>query len=56
MCKAEKEKSDFFAQKKNFSGKKKTNLEAFFQKGPLSDQGLIKRTYLAALVSGKARI
>ena len=45
-------KSDFldiFVQKADFSSKKRTNLEAFLIKGPLSDQGLIKRTYLAAL-------
>ena len=39
----------FCAKKADFSGKKRTNLEAFFQKGPLLNQGLIKRTYLAAL-------
>jgi hypothetical protein len=40
---------DFFGQKSDFSGKKRTDLGAFFEKGPLSDQGLIKRTYLPAL-------
>ena len=39
----------FFGKKVDFSGKKKTNLGAYFQKVPISDQGLIKRTYLAAL-------
>ena len=42
----------FFGQKADFSGKKRTNLGAFFGNGPLSDQGLLKRTYLAALQWG----
>ena len=46
-------KSDFLGflgQKADFSGKKRTNLGAFFfLKGHLSDQGLTKRTSLAAL-------
>ena len=37
----------FQAQKADFSGKKRTNLGAYFQKGLISDQGLIK--HLAAL-------
>ena len=41
---------DFLDQKADFSGKKRTNLGSFFQKDPLSDQGLIKQTYLAALL------
>ena len=41
---------DFLGQKADFSSKKRTNLGAFFQKNPLSDQGLIKHTYLAALL------
>ena len=52
LRKLEQVKSDFLVfsgQKADFSGKKRTNLEAFFWRGPLSDQGLIKRTYLAAL-------
>ena len=40
---------DIFGRKENFSGKKRTNSGGFLQKGPLSDQGLIKQTYLAAL-------
>ena len=39
-----------FWPKTDFLGKNRTNLEVFFFKGPLSDQGLIKRTYLAALL------
>ena len=42
---------DLFGQKADFSGKKRTNLGAYFQKGLISDQGLIKWTYLAALHS-----
>ena len=45
---------DFLGQKTDFLGKKRTNLGAFFQKCPLSDQGLIKQTYLAALLSGNS--
>ena len=41
--------SDFFDQKPDFSGKKRTDWAAFFFKSPLLDQGLLKRTYLAAL-------
>ena len=40
---------DYLDQKADFLGKKRTNFGAFFQKGPQSHQGLIKRTYLAAL-------
>ena len=50
MLKEEKSDfSDFLGQKTDFSGKKRTILGAFLQNGPLSDQGLIKRAYLAAL-------
>ena len=42
----------FFGPKADFSGKKRTNFRPFFfLKGPVSDQGLIKRSYLAALLS-----
>ena len=41
---------EFLGRKTDFSGKRRTNLGAFFKKGPLSDQGLIKQTYLAALL------
>ena len=41
---------DFLGRKADFSDKKRTDLRAFYQKGPLSDQGLIKRTYLAELL------
>ena len=54
LCERLKEwKSDYLAfssQEADFSGKKRTNLGAYFQKGLMSDQGLIKRTYLAALL------
>ena len=35
-----------FRPKTDISGTKKTSFKAYFQKGLLSDQGLIKRTYL----------
>ena len=46
-------KSDFLifcGQKADFSGKKRTNLGAYFHSGLISDQSLIKRSYLAALL------
>jgi hypothetical protein len=43
-------------QKADFIGKNRTNLRAFFQKCPLSDQGLIKQTYLAALAGLSRRL
>lgn len=35
--------------KADYSGKKMTNLRTYFPNGLISDQGLVKRTYLAAL-------
>ena len=40
-----------FRQKSNFSGKNRTHFGAYFQKGLISDQGLVKRTYLAAYLT-----